>query len=334
MKHRTSTRLSRRAFIATAATVGFAATQGESHAIAPLRAGLIGCGTGGQRVMDAMALSQGAVLPVACAARSGALSRGALTNVEHDWCNLVQRKDLDVIFIATPDHLHAEMATEALRAGKHVYIMPPFARSGDEARQLVALAQDHRRVLHVGMDSGEVARWARVKASVARTGAPLWIQATATREKTSGESSWQRDRAFSHGPASRQLFNMLYPLQHNLAWKAPQKATVLGGVFHGQPENTPDRVLMTLRYDNGATVVLECADRPGGPSLVRGVIDQIELPPPTGSPDLVDDLKCFAAAIAGDCEESSARLRAACIAQETVCSAMERWARWESKHTV
>ncbi len=316
MKHRTTTRLSRRAFLATTAAAGFAATQAESHTVAPLRAGLIGCGTGGRRLMEAMATSGVGQLPAFA------------TN--HAWRTLVQRKDLDAVFIATPDHLHAEMAAEALRADKHVYIMPPFARSGDDARQLAALAQDRQRVLQVGMPPEEAARWARVKSTMAQTGAPLWIQATAAREETPGELAWQRDRTCSHGPASRQIFNMLYPLQHHLAWEAPQRATALGGVFHGQPGNTPDCVLMTLRYDNGATVVLECADRPEGPSLVRGELDQIELPPLIGNPDLVDDLNCFAAAIAGDREESNARLRAACIAQEAVSSAMDQWAHWES----
>ncbi len=310
------TSLSRRAFVATSVAATLAATQSESRAVTLLRAGLIGGGTGGRLVMEAMARRGGGPLPVMGTTR--------------DWRALVHRDDLDTIFIATPDHLHAEMAAEALHAGKHVFVLPPLARTGEEARQLASLARKQDRVLHVGMAPGESLRWAIAKDALAQTGEPLWIQANAVREETPGDSQWQRDRTRSHGVAARQIFNMLYPLQHHLDLGAPERATALGGVFGGQPGATPDRVLMTLRYSGGATVVLECADRPKGPSLVRGLLDQIELPPISSDHSLANELKCFTAAIAGDREESTARLRAACIAQEAVSSAMDQWAHWES----
>lgn len=316
MAHHDSTSLSRRAFMATSAAATLAATQSESHAVVPLRAGLIGCGTGGRRVMEAMALSGVGQLPVIATGR--------------DWYALVHRNDLDAIFIATPDHLHAEIAAEALHAGKHVYVMPPFTRTGEEARQLAALARKQDRILHVGMAPGEALRWATAKDALAQTGGPLWIQANAIRDETPGDSQWQCDRTLSHGVAARQIFNMLYPLQHHLDFGAPERATALGGIFQGQPGATPDRVLLTLHYGGGATVVLECADRPKGPSLMRGVLDQIELPPISSDRSLAIELKCFTAAIVGDREESTARLRAACIAQEAVSSAMDQWAHWES----
>lgn len=316
MAHHNVTPLSRRAFMATSVAVTLAATQSESRALAPLRAGVIGCGMGGRRVMEAMANSHVGQLPAIATNR--------------DWRSFVHRNDLDAVFIATPDHLHAEMAAEALHAGKHVYIMPPFTRTGEEARQLAALARKQDRVLHVGMAPGESLRWATAKDALAQAGDPLWIQVNTIRDETPGDSQWQRDRTRSHGVAARQIFNMLYPLQHHLDFGAPERATALGGVFQGHPESTPDRVLMTLRYGGGATVVLECADIPKGPSLVRGLLDQIELPPISSEYRLANELKCFTAAIAGDREESKARLRAACIAQEAVSSAMDQWAHWES----
>ncbi len=313
------TPLSRRAFIATSALATLVSTQSGSHAAPPLRAGLIGGGTGGRLVMEAMALRGGGPIPVMVTTR--------------DWRALVQRRDIDAVFIATPDYLHAEMATEALHAGKHVYVLPPFVRTGEEARRLAALARKQDRVLHVGMVPGESLRWAFAKDALAQTGDPLWIQANAVREETPGDRRWQSDRTRSHGVAARQIFNMLYPLLHHLDLGAPERATALGGNFQGQPGATPDRVLMTLRYGGGATVVLECADRQKGPSLLRGLHDQIELPQDSKDFNLADELKCFATAISGDREESSARLRAACIAQEAVSGAMDQWARWESNQS-
>jgi predicted dehydrogenase len=313
------TPLSRRAFFAVGAVATLTATQAELQATAPLRAGLIGRGMGGRYIMEAMAARGVEQLP--------------LIATDRDWRALVQRRDLDTVFIATPDHLHAEMATEALHAGKHVFVLPPFVRTGEEARRLAALSRKQDRVLHVGMAPGESLRWAFAKAALAQTGEPRWIQANAVREETPGDRQWQSDRTRSHGVAARQIFNMFYPLLHHLDLGAPERATALGGNFQGQPGATPDRVLMTLRYGAGATVVLECGDRPKGPSLLRGVQDQIELPQVSKDCNLADELKCFATAISGDREESSARLRAACIAQEAVSSAMDQWARWESNQS-
>lgn len=57
--------------------------------------------------------------------------------------------DVDLVVIATPNHSHAPLARVALRAGKHVVVDKPFTLNLDEARELVALAHRHARVLSV-----------------------------------------------------------------------------------------------------------------------------------------------------------------------------------------
>jgi len=52
--------------------------------------------------------------------------------------------------IATPARLHAEMARQALEAGKDVFVEKPLALAADEGRVLVALAQKRKRLLMVG----------------------------------------------------------------------------------------------------------------------------------------------------------------------------------------
>ena len=62
---------------------------------------------------------------------------------------LVRRPELDLVVIATPNDSHAQLATLALGAGKHVVVDKPFTLNVAEARQLAALARRQGRVLSV-----------------------------------------------------------------------------------------------------------------------------------------------------------------------------------------
>ncbi|WP_204517209.1 Gfo/Idh/MocA family oxidoreductase [Brevibacillus fulvus] len=58
------------------------------------------------------------------------------SSYETDWRRLIERDDIDLIDIVTPNHTHAEMAIAAAQAGKHVLCEKPLARSVAEARQM------------------------------------------------------------------------------------------------------------------------------------------------------------------------------------------------------
>jgi predicted dehydrogenase len=53
---------------------------------------------------------------------------------------LATQKDIDALIIATPDHMHAPIASAAMAAGKHVYVQKPMCWSVAEARHLAAQA--------------------------------------------------------------------------------------------------------------------------------------------------------------------------------------------------
>ena len=53
-----------------------------------------------------------------------------------DWRSVVEDREIDIIDIATPNHLHAEIAIAAAAAGKHIISEKPLARSGDEAKTM------------------------------------------------------------------------------------------------------------------------------------------------------------------------------------------------------
>jgi predicted dehydrogenase len=67
-----------------------------------------------------------------------------------DFRKVLERKDIDAIIIATPDHWHALITIMACEAGKDVYVEKPVANSIFEANQMVNAAKRYNRVVQVG----------------------------------------------------------------------------------------------------------------------------------------------------------------------------------------
>ncbi len=63
---------------------------------------------------------------------------------------LDERRDIDAVMIATPDHMHAPITLAALRAGKHVYVEKPMAHSIEEARVMTRVAKETGLVTQMG----------------------------------------------------------------------------------------------------------------------------------------------------------------------------------------
>jgi predicted dehydrogenase len=81
------------------------------------------------------------------------LKRQAEAHIPH-FCRsleeLVERNDLDIVSICTPDHLHADYAEAALRAGKHVLCEKPMCTSREDAARLVKAVRETGKVFLVG----------------------------------------------------------------------------------------------------------------------------------------------------------------------------------------
>ena len=63
---------------------------------------------------------------------------------------LLDRKDIDAVVIATPDHWHAMIAVEAARAGKDIYCEKPMASTVAEGRAMVDATRKYNRVFQTG----------------------------------------------------------------------------------------------------------------------------------------------------------------------------------------
>jgi len=71
------------------------------------------------------------------------------TIVVTDSRNIIDDKEVDLVIIAAPSHMHVELAKKALMAGKHVVVDKPFALKAWDADELMTLAEDNKRVLTV-----------------------------------------------------------------------------------------------------------------------------------------------------------------------------------------
>ncbi len=67
-----------------------------------------------------------------------------------DFRELLARKDIDAVCIATPDHWHAIPIIEACKAGKDVYCEKPLTLTIAEAKRCIDAARKHKRVVQTG----------------------------------------------------------------------------------------------------------------------------------------------------------------------------------------
>src|SRR5579884_3938484 len=114
----------------------------------PLNVGMIGYGFMGKAHSNAYAkvnhffdLQHRPVLKAICARSADKAKAFAETwgyeSVETDWRKLLERKDIDLIDICTPNNTHAEIAIAAAKAGKMILCEKPLAMNGPEGLRMV-----------------------------------------------------------------------------------------------------------------------------------------------------------------------------------------------------
>jgi predicted dehydrogenase len=114
-----------------------------------------------------------------------------------DYREIINRKDIDAVVIATPDHWHARIALEAMDHGKDVYLEKPMCHTIDEARQLVATVKETGRVLQVGSQTTSADQWWKAKKAIAdgMIGKMIMSQGSYHRNSVEGEWNYHIDEA-------------------------------------------------------------------------------------------------------------------------------------------
>ncbi|TKG93806.1 twin-arginine translocation signal domain-containing protein [Puteibacter caeruleilacunae] len=75
---------------------------------------------------------------------------GYKTKLEKDVRKIYADKDIDAVFIATPDHWHTPGAIMAMQAGKHVYVEKPCSHNMRENELIVAAQEKYNKVVQMG----------------------------------------------------------------------------------------------------------------------------------------------------------------------------------------
>jgi predicted dehydrogenase len=203
---------------------------------------------------------------------------------------VLDRKDIDVVVIATPDHLHCGMLIDAIKAGKDVYIEKPLAMNMRELIQAYDTVKRSDRIVQIGTQirsypnsggakkmiaAGELG--AMLKVEQVRNGySPYWmnyggdaflgekpIEADVDWKAFLGDrkarpfnatqyQGWYGFRDFSRGPHTNLMVHFIDLVHYLTGASIPKRVVALGGTYRWKNEfDNPDSVEVALEYPEG-----------------------------------------------------------------------------------
>ncbi len=156
-----------------------------------IRIGLIGAGGMGFGDTETALKVKGVELVAAADLYDGRLVRvkevfGKDVATTRDYREVLARRDIDAVIIATPDHWHQQISIEAMKAGKDVYCEKPMVQKLEEGLAVVETQNQTKRIFQVGsqfvssiiyrkakelLDSGKIGQLNLVDSSLWRRGA-------------------------------------------------------------------------------------------------------------------------------------------------------------------
>jgi len=283
--------LNRRQFVATAAAAGLTLAAGRPMARAAasnkLVLGIIGAGGRGRTLMKGFQSVPGVEFAAVCDVYEDSTARALKlaspqAQVYADHRAVLDRKDLDAVVIATPDHWHHQQLADAVAAGKDVYLEKPMSWSLEQGKKMVQLVRASKQIVQVGMQRrsspGIIAAKQLVDSGI--LGEVNYAQAQwfwnmkplAASRPLAGKLDWERFR----GPSSKleldppqhaRFFNWRYfwdfsggnvtdqgtHLMDVIQWflndgRPPRSAVCQGSVYRLQPAQTPDVFSASFEY--------------------------------------------------------------------------------------
>ncbi len=121
-----------------------------------IRLGFIGVANRGGQLLKAFQVHDDMEVAALCDVHGSVLEAakerlGGKPDTHEDYRELLDRKDIDAVVIATPDHWHAIQTIEACKAGKDVYCEKPVSITVREGRRMIEVARETKRIVTVGL---------------------------------------------------------------------------------------------------------------------------------------------------------------------------------------
>lgn len=245
-------------------------TEAEPQDATPVNLAMIGVGEQGRALLKSLSYVAGANIVYVCDTNEGARTRaaeGAASKPQAvaDYKQVLSDPKVQGVFIATPTHLHKQIAIDAIAAGKHVYCETPMAHTIEDAKAigLAAKAANGKSLFEVAMPyrtnpqhhhvlkfvrTGALSTVAQVKTSWHKK--TSWRRTAASGERER-ELNWRLDKALSPG-----LIGELGIHQIDVAtWflnKKPVAVSGFGGVLAwNDGRQVPDTVQAIIEYPGG-----------------------------------------------------------------------------------
>lgn len=120
-----------------------------------IRFATIGIGGMGTADTESALATGGAELAAVCDVYEGRLTRakerwGKNLFTTRDYREVLARKDIDAVIVATPDHWHSRVTADAMRSGKDVYCEKPMVQLWTDGKEVVETERQTGRILQVG----------------------------------------------------------------------------------------------------------------------------------------------------------------------------------------
>ncbi len=235
--------------------------------------GVIGAGGRGTFVMDVFQKSPEVRVRAICDvyepnlenALSVARQAGSTATAYRNYKALLDDKTVRAVLIATPEHWHAAMVTDALAAGKDVYVEKPLCQTPGQGAALVALEAKSKSIVQVGMQRRSYDLYLEARKVVAAgTLGPVhtvrsWWLNTALETPKATELKGKLDWEQWQGPAERHAFDA-DRFRH---WR--QYADYSGGLVADQGAHVYDGIhlLMNATFPSTVTAAAGKAHVPG-----------------------------------------------------------------------
>ena len=191
--------VTRRSFVGGSAVGAYTLRASEASAAASrgpndkITVGMVAVGARAQELLESIKTIDGAEIVAVCDAYQGRLERavertGGRAKIYNDYREILADDSIDVVTVATPDHLHKQQVVKALEAGKDVYCEKPLTFTVDEGLEIAAAVKRTGQLLQVGSQgmSSRTQHKAREIIRSGRLGQVTMIRAGYNRNSASG----------------------------------------------------------------------------------------------------------------------------------------------------